>query len=446
MSIRTSSLARKLAQHDEGAVLVLQGGGALGAYQAGVFEELSRIGVEPNWVAGVSIGAINAALIAGNPPEKRLERLREFWDLVTSAPASLQAPLFEGQRATFNQWSAAWAATFGVPGFYRPRVPPPALAPDGTPGALSVYDTADLRATLERLIDFDRINDRVTRLSVGTVDVASGNSKWFDNTTPKFTFGPEHVMASGALPPAFAPVIIDDRAYWDGGIVSNTPLQYVLDNRDERPMLVVQVDLFPALGTIPLNLPAVLQRHKDIMYSSRSRYTTEKIAEMQRLRGAMRRLIRRLPAALRDDPDVRALDATLHVPRIDIVHLIYRTAAFERESKDYEFSRPSMLEHWAAGVVDMRRTHENPELLEASSLDHDVKVYDLAQGYDAAPKTSPDQAERVALRQASRALDNAPANGASAPPRKRAAAVRKKPVVVAKKTTRAKAAAKRVAR
>ena len=446
MSLRTSSLARKLAQHDEGAVLVLQGGGALGAYQAGVFEELSRIGVEPSWVAGVSIGAINAALIAGNPPGKRLDRLREFWDLVTSASASLQAPLFDGQRATFNQWSAAWAATFGVPGFYRPRVPPPVLAPDGTPGALSVYDTTDLRATLEHLIDFDRINDRVTRLSVGAVDVASGNSRWFDNATPRFTFGPEHVMASGALPPAFGPVLIEDRAYWDGGILSNTPLQYVLDNRDERPMLVVQVDLFPALGKIPLNLPAVLQRHKDIMYSSRSRYTTEKIAEMQRLRGAMRRLIHRLPAALRDDPDVRALDATLHTPRIDIVHLIYRTAAFETESKDYEFSRPSMLDHWAAGVGDMRRTHENPELLEASNLDSDVKVYDLGQGFDAAPKSSPDQAERVALRHASRVLANAPANGTSVTARKRAATVRKKPAGATKKTAIANKVVKRVAR
>ncbi len=404
MAVLPSSLARKLAQHDEGAVLVLQGGGALGAYQAGVFEELVRIGVTPQWVAGVSIGAINAALIAGNAPDKRLDRLHEFWDLVSSTPVSMQAPMRDEQRGAFNQWSALWAATFGVPGFYRPRVPPPMIAPDGTPGALSIYDTSDLKSTLERLIDFDRINAKEVRLSVGAVDIQSGNSKWFDNFDPAITFGPEHVMASGALPPAFGPVVIDDRSYWDGGILSNTPLQYVLDDRGDRPMLVVQVDLFPARGLLPPNLPAVLQRHKDIMYSSRSRYSTEKIAEMQRLRGAMRRLIHRLPEALRDDPDVRALDATLHVPRVDIVHLIYRTERYESESKDYEFSRPSMREHWNAGMADMRRTHENPDLLEASSLDSDVKVYDLGQGFDAAPKTAVDRLEKVALAKASKVL------------------------------------------
>ncbi len=404
----TSPLARKLAQHDECAVLVLQGGGALGAYQGGVFEELARIGVEPKWVAGVSIGAINAALIAGNAPEHRLERLRAFWDLVSSTPASMQAPFFDGQRAAFNQWSAVWAATFGVPGFYRPRVPPPVLAPDGTPGALSVYDASELRATLERLVDFDRINDGPTRFSVGAVDVATGNSKWFDSKD-KGRIGPEHVMASGALPPAFAPVVIGDAAYWDGGILSNTPLQYVLDHREDRPMLVVQVDLFPARGALPINLNAVLQRHKDILYSSRSRYTTEKIAEMQRLRGALRRLIDRLPASLRGDADLKALQASLAEPHVDIVHLIYRSTPDESDAKDYEFSRPSMREHWAAGVADMRRTQENPALLSKSRLEGDVTVYDLAQGYDAAPAGKGaglrDRVEGVKLDRVARKLD-----------------------------------------
>ena len=410
----SSPLSRQLALDNEHVALVLQGGGALGAYQAGVFEELLAIDVEPTWVAGVSIGAINAALIAGNAPEHRLARLHEFWELVSSGPARF-APDFAGHRAVFNQWSATWAATFGVPGFYRPRVPPALLQPDGTPDALSVYDSSALRATLERLVDFDRINARnAMRLSVGAVDVETGNSRWFDNATGT-VIGPEHILASGALPPAFAPVVIEGRSYWDGGILSNTPLQFVLDERDDAQLLVVQVDLFPSRGPLPVNLPGVLQRHKDIMYSSRSRFTTEKIAEMQRLRGALRRLIRRLPADLRNDRDLRALDATLHTQRVDIVHLIYRQSAFESESKDYEFSRPSMLEHWQSGIDDMRRTHQHLDRLHASALDPDVTVYDLAQGFDAAPssKDEPDHAEKAALLKVAKVLARPPAKKAA---------------------------------
>ena len=404
---------RPLALDRERVALVLQGGGALGAYQAGVFEELVAIGVEPAWVAGVSIGAINAALIVGNAPERRLERLHAFWDLVTSGPAR-QAPPFDGQRGVFNQWSAAWSATFGVPGFYQPRVPPAMLQPDGTAGALSVYDNGALESTLERFVDFDRINARTVRLSVGAVDVATGNSQWFDNVDvgPKKAtkIGPEHIMASGALPPAFPPVTIGDHAYWDGGILSNTPLQYVLDARGDDALLVFQVDLFPARGPVPVNLAGVLQRHKDILYSSRSRFTTEKIAEMQRLRGALRRLIRRLPESLRDDADLKALAATLHAQRVDIVHLIYRQTAAESESKDYEFSRPSMIEHWNRGIGDMRRTHEHLQRLAPSALDPDVTVYDLAQGFDAAPssKDEPDHAEKAALVKVAKRLKSRP--------------------------------------
>lgn len=415
-----SFLSRKLALDNQQVVLVLQGGGALGAYQAGVFQELAAIDAEPTWVAGVSIGAINAALIAGNAPEHRLDRLREFWELVSSGPAR-EAPLFDGQRTAFNQWSAAWAATIGVPGFYRVRVPPPMLQPEGTPAAVSIYDVSELRTTLERLVDFDRINAKTMRLSVGAVDVATGNSKWFDNFDPTIRIGPEHIMASGALPPAFAPVVIDGNSYWDGGILSNTPLQYVLDERGDTKLLAVQVDLFPARGPVPVNLAGVLQRQKDITYSSRSRFTTEKIAEMQLLRGALRRLMHRLPAVLRDDPDVRVLNASLHAPRIDIVHLIYRTGASESDSKDYEFSRPSMREHWAAGAADMRRTHEHPGLLEESDLDSDVAVYDLAQGFDAAPAAMNRTAreERSALEKISRtaALEESGSKSKRAPRR-----------------------------
>ena len=408
-----STIARRLSRDLEHVALVLQGGGALGAYQAGVFEQLSNRVKEIHWVAGVSIGAINAALIAGNAPAQRLDALHAFWNLVSSGPARV-APFVEAQRSAFNQWSSTFAATIGVPGFYRPRVPPALFQPDGTPGALGIYDVSELRSTLERLVDFDRINAKEMRFSVGAVNVATGNSAWFDNHDPDIVIGPEHVMASGALPPAFPPVQIDGESYWDGGVLSNTPLQYVLDNRPDERMLVVQIDLFPARGPVPINLAGVMTRHKDITYSSRSRFSSAKIAEMESLRGAMRRLIGRLPENLRDDPDLRSLKASLRSHPVDIVHLIYRQSAFERESKDYEFSRPSIEDRWAIGVADMKKTYQHLEQLEPTSIDSDVTVYDLAQGFDAAPGA--DRRERDRIERAEKALDE-PAKRARKPRR-----------------------------
>src|SRR6202165_3245487 len=223
-------------------VLVLQGGGALGAYQAGVFEGMAEAGLAPNWVAGVSIGAINGALIVGNEVGHRTERLREFWNLVSSGlPASAPA-FFDPWHSAFNRTSALLSATFGVPGFYTPRVPPPEFMPDGSPGALSIYDATPLKHTLEHMVDFDLLNrPKVVRYSAGSVNVTSGNSKYFDNSRERI--GTQHVMASSALPPAFAPVEIEGEEDWDGGIVSNTPLWYVLDEAPDLKGLVVQVDL-----------------------------------------------------------------------------------------------------------------------------------------------------------------------------------------------------------
>jgi NTE family protein len=280
-----------IARRHDHIVLVLQGGGALGAYQAGVYEELASTAYQPDWVAGVSIGAINAALIAGNLPERRVERLSEFWHLVSSGmgppPDTSSVPQWlmtasepAHPRSAFNQFSALWSAMLGIPGFYQPRIPSPWFQPEGTPGALSIYDTAPLRATLERMIDFDLINSKKVRLSVGAVNVRTGNSEYFDNFDPNRIIGPEHIMASGALPPAFAPVVIDGETYWDGGILSNTPLQYVLDKRGRSSLLALQVDLFSARGNIPINLAGVQQRQKDILYSSRTRYNSDMAAEI----------------------------------------------------------------------------------------------------------------------------------------------------------------------
>ncbi|MFT4267448.1 MAG: patatin-like phospholipase family protein [Xenophilus sp.] len=362
------------AQASAVKALVLQGGGALGAYQAGVYEVLVEHHRHLDWVAGVSIGAINAALIAGNPVERRVERLREFWQLVSSG-AGQMLPGWAGERSWLNQFSAAAAAAAGIPGFFKPRVTPAFLMGPAAPLS-SYYDTAPLKSTLERLVDFDRINHRGMRFSVGAVNVRTGNSVYFDNGSTRIR--PEHVMASGALPPGFPPVHIDGDDYWDGGIVSNTPLQYVLDEHVRtRRLLVLQVDLFSARGAMPRTLGEVAARQKDIQYSSRTRLSTDVLAANVNLQQALVSLLGRLPPRLRDEPEVAALAAHLHSEPIDIVHLIYRHKPYELDSKDYEFSRITVQDHWEAGMRDMRSTLQNPEYLRREVQTGGVTTYDL---------------------------------------------------------------------
>lgn len=370
-----------MARAEEAVILVLQGGGALGAYQAGVFEALESVYREPAWVAGISIGAINSALIVGNPPELRLSRLREFWEQVSS---SMPLPLLFPElpvRALLHQASANQGALFGVPGFFAPRIPPAPLQPRGTPGAISFYDTTPLQQTLNRLVDFDRINEGPVRLSVGAVNVRSGNFQYFDSARMARAgqrIDARHIMASGALPPGFPPVEIDGEYYWDGGLVSNTPLNYVLEQPGRQRRVIFQVDLFPARGGLPATLDEVAEREKDIRFSSRTRLNTSRETERQRLGRAAQRLLAKLPAELRDDPDLRALATLPCEAPIDIVHLIYRSRHSEDPSKDYEFSRVTMLEHWEAGRADMAETLAHP-LWTARDTGHaGLKVYDLA--------------------------------------------------------------------
>jgi NTE family protein len=364
-------------QHDH-LVLVLQGGGALGAYQAGVYEGMHEHGFAPDWVTGVSIGAINAALIAGNAPAKRVERLREFWDRVSSGMPIVPPLPLDPARLALNRLSAASAATFGVPGFFVPRIPPAFLAPDGMPAALSVYDTSPLRATLQELVDFDRLNDQERiRLSVGAVDVQTGNSVYFDNRHDRLAA--EHVMASGALPPGFPPIEIDGARYWDGGIVSNSPLWYVLDDSPHISALIVQVDLFSARGEVPVNLDEVLERAKDIQYSSKTRFNTTRIKELEELRHALGRLLRKVPAELHRDPDYKALAPFARLRRqITIAHLVNRRLSTSSNAKDYEFSRATVRELWAAGLDDVRRSWRRREWLEAREVVNGVRVFDLS--------------------------------------------------------------------
>jgi NTE family protein len=368
--------ALRIPKHEH-TVLVLQGGGALGAYQAGVYEGMVEQGVAPDWVTGVSIGAINAALIAGNPPGRRIERLREFWDQLSSGMPLISPAFLDPLRVAFNRVSATATMAFGVPGFFTPRMPPPYLQPDGTPEALSVYDTSPLRETLLRLIDFDLINGKTVRLSMGAANVHTGNSKYFDNRIDTIT--PEHIMASGALPPGFPPVQIDGDFYWDGGIVSNSPLWYVLDDSPRISAMIVQVDLFSSKGELPASLDQVLERAKDIQYSSKTRFNTNRVKELEGMRVALGRLLEKLPPKLRDDPDYKLLrPLAQHKRHVTIMHLINRRLDSASSAKDYEFSRATMRQHWEAGLEDVRHTCSHPDWLNATEIVDGVRAYDLA--------------------------------------------------------------------
>jgi NTE family protein len=367
----------------ECVTLLLQGGGALGAYQGGVYEALAESNIHPDWIAGISIGAINGAIIAGNPPNSRVDRLREFWTQVTSSAAWdwSNNPFVDFSRSDItrnllNQISANLAASFGSAGFFSARPLVPWLQPGGTLEATSFYDTKSLRGTLERLVDFDRINAGVTRFSAGAVNVRTGNFAYFDSTT--HTIKPEHVMASGALPPGFPAVEIEGEEYWDGGLVSNTPLQWVIESNPRRQdTLAFQVDLWSARGQPPRNMAEVTTRQKEIQFSSRTRASTDQFKNVHRVQRALDALLRRLPAGLEGNDDLELLKSVASDKVYNIVQLIYRAQNYEGPSKDYEFSRLSMQDHWRAGYHDALRTLRNPEVLTRPASLDGVFTFDL---------------------------------------------------------------------
>jgi NTE family protein len=367
----------------ECVALVLQGGGALGAYQAGVYEAFAEAGIEPDWFAGVSIGAINAAIIAGNPPHRRVERLHEFWTQVTTnrlwpwfGDAGAKFVKGETARNLLNQVSANLGLAHGANGFFTARMVTPWLQPGGTIEATSFYDTRELKRTLERLVDFDRLNTGTTRLSVGAVNVRSGNFVYFDTTT--HTISPEHIMASGALPPGLPAIEIEGEHYWDGGLVSNTPLQWVVDGVPRRDTLAFQVDLWSARGEFPRNVLEVITREKEIRYSSRTRAGTDQFKHIQRLRRAVAGLLEKLPEELKHSPEAKVLSTAADRKVYNIIHLIYPAKHYEGHSKDYDFSRLSMEEHWRAGYHDARRTLRHAEVLKRPDNHEGVFTFDLA--------------------------------------------------------------------
>jgi NTE family protein len=366
----------------ERIALLLQGGGALGSYQGGVYQALAEADLHPDWVAGISIGAINAALIAGNPPERRVERLRAFWETVTKPP--LGVPYLASvdiksdmQRQMINQFRAMGAMLWGASNFFKPRIPPPIFMPAGNPGNLAFYDISPLKALLERLVDFDRINAKETRFSVGAVNIKTGNLTYFDNMTHKV--GPAHVMASGSLPPGFPATEVDGEFYWDGGILSNTPLEWVLDARPREDTLAFQVDLWSARGELPRDMIEVDTRQKDIRYSSRTRAGTNQFRRMQALRRAAAKLLDEMPKELRQSAEAELLAQEADHKVYNVIHLIYHARNYEGASKDYEFSRRTMEEHWQTGYSDMERTLRHPEVLQRPQSPDGVFTFDLKQ-------------------------------------------------------------------
>jgi NTE family protein len=397
--------------------LLLQGGGALGAYQGGVYQGLAEADLHPDWVAGISIGAINSALIAGNPPERRADQLRGFWDGITlkplfGAPAALDPPRDEGAgegtpadhigelwkkvfddtialwggpwfaprgsvaRGLASQVNAGMAAALGAPGMFAPRTFSPWLQPPGTLEGTSYYDTSGLRTTLERFVDFDRINAGEIRFSVGAVNVTSGYFVYFDNTT--HAIGPEHVMASGALPPGFPAVEIEGEYYWDGGLVSNTPLQWVLESEVRQDTLAFQVDLWNARGGLPRAMSEVATRLKEIQYSSRTRANSDQFKKVQTIRKALGDLLSKVPEDLRNTLEYKTLSTQADRKVYNLVQLIYRSRDYEGGFKDYEFSQQSMEDHWRAGYYDTIRTLRHPEVLERPMSADGVFTFDLA--------------------------------------------------------------------
>jgi NTE family protein len=369
--------------------LVLQGGGALGAYQAGVYEALAEAGIHPDWVAGISIGAINAAIIAGNAPDRRVDKLRGFWEEISTPAMGFHAEvvgLFErakAARAYANQVNAAMVVCAGAPGFFRLRIPSPWFHPAGTIDATSYYDTRRLKTTLERYVDFDRVNadKKGTRLSLGAVNVRSGNLVYFDNETQ--VIKPEHVMASGALPPGLPAIEIEGEYYWDGGLVSNTPFQWLVTNTrvtEERlpDALVFQVDLWSARGNFPRSMAEVTTRLKEIQYSSRTRAFTDFVKRLHKVEHSVAALLEQLPEEFKRSEEARFLASIAKPHAYNLVHLIYRPRGYEGDSKDYEFSRVSMAEHWRSGYADTTRTLRHPEVLERTGNGKQFTIFDFA--------------------------------------------------------------------
>jgi len=331
-------------------VLVLQGGGALGAYQAGVYQALQEAGVEPDWIVGTSIGAINASLIAGNAPQDRLARLNEFWNRMQRAS---QWDLRSVLPGFGDKWSYWTTLTQGIPGFFTPN--PLAHAGQGYPlgpDRAGYYSTAPLQATLSELVDFDLINRGSPRLTVGAAHVRTSQMTYFDSRHCKLDV--KHIMASGALPPAFPAVRVDGELYWDGGILSNTPTEVVLDDNPRKDSLIFTVHLWNPFGAEPTTMAEVLNRHKDVQYSSRIASQITRHQQSHRLRHVINELVARLPETERDRPEMKELMSYGCQTRMHVVQLLAPQLSREDHTKDVDFSPAGIRQRWDAGYAHTR--------------------------------------------------------------------------------------------
>ena len=360
----------------ERIALVLQGGGALGAYQVGVFQALDERGFTPNWVGGTSIGAINGAIIAGNRPRDRLDRLRRFWSTVaqedwfdmTRAPAAA--------RQAYSYWSTLAALVTGRPRFFKPHpFLPFGVGDAGSPDLAGFYDTRPLRDLLRELIDFDYLNSGAIHFSLGAVHVTSGQLRYFDNQFQPI--GVEHILASSALPPGFPAVRVDGELYWDGGICSNTPLAMVLDDYPRVNTLCFMVDLWSARGAEPRSISETMNRHKEIMYASRSEQNIDAYLSLHHLRRIILELYSNLPAEKRREPAMRKLAEWGCHTTMDIVYLSNEAREWELALKDADFSRTAIGERHALGYSDAARMLERTPWMEPADPLAGVVLHNL---------------------------------------------------------------------
>jgi NTE family protein len=331
-------------------VLVLQGGGALGSYQAGVYQALHEAGIEPDWIIGTSIGAINASLIAGNSPQHRLSRLKQFWSRMVQNPIWSFRDVFPGFNEKLSYWSTV---ANGIPGFFKPN--PLAHAGEVYPlGAdrAGYYSTAPLEQTLTELIDFDLLNRGTPRLTVGAAHVRSSQMRYFDSRDGQLDV--KHVIASGALPPAFPAVRIDGELYWDGGILSNTPTEAVFDDIPRKNSLIFAVNMWNPSGAEPATMAEVFNRHKDVQYSSRIASQITRQQQAHRLRHVINQLAARLPEAERNSEVVRELAAYGCSTQMHVVRLLAPRLDRENHTKDIDFSASGIKQRWDAGYAQTK--------------------------------------------------------------------------------------------
>jgi NTE family protein len=344
--------------------LACQGGGSLGAYHIGVYQAMQEAGYLPDVVSGISIGAFTAALIAGNNPEDRMEKLKGFWDTISWPEIMNGMPIPAEMRKMHNSMTSMQGFIFGQPNFFEPRVPGAQHQPKGTIAAISHYDTSKLKDTLLKFVDFDRINNNKTRLLLGATRVKDGNLVFFDSAKTKIE--PEHVMASGAMPPGFPPIVIGGDMYWDGGCVSNTPLEGIFEMEPHVNTLAFMVDLFNPIGNEPKTLDDVTVRSKDIMYTSRTSHHIEHVSKRQNLKKALGHILDKLPADLKKDPIVKEIQDAASDTDFDIVHVIYNSPDYEVASKDCEFSKTSIKDRSNHGYDDMKKALEDSPWLKPS--------------------------------------------------------------------------------